>query len=133
MEVLYVDDDLDDLQLFREALEEIDPSIVCLMATTGQEALTLLRSGASPDLIFIDVVMPEMDGVTFLTKMRQIDPLCASKAVLMSVSFYNMNEEIMKRLGASFIKKPDHYNDLVVMLTNYLNKDADNLPLSKAL
>ena len=43
MNVFYADDDEDDIDLFREALQIIDPAIVCSTARDGHEALGKLR------------------------------------------------------------------------------------------
>jgi len=133
MTVLYVDDDEDDLQLFKEAAEEIDSSIICLLANSGHEPLVLLENGASPDLIFLDITMPEMDGVTCLTKIREMEKFQETKIILMSVSLYIINKERIKSLNAGFIKKPNNYTDLVLILAGYFNKSADNLSISEPL
>jgi two-component system chemotaxis response regulator CheY len=42
-------------------------------ATNGQEALTLLQHGLRPDLCIVDMKMPEIDGITFIQRIRS-DP-----------------------------------------------------------
>ena len=61
--VFLVDDDPDDQVLFVDALERIDPSITCLKANDGYEALSILkRLSFPPDIIFVDMNMPRMNG-----------------------------------------------------------------------
>ena len=61
MVVLNVDDDQEDREFFCDALKEIDASIVCLVAESGMEALSLLQSHMPlPDYIFLDINMPMM-------------------------------------------------------------------------
>ena len=43
MVVLNVDDDQEDREFFRDALREVDPTITCLMAKSGTEALVILE------------------------------------------------------------------------------------------
>lgn len=40
-------------------------------ATKGEEALEKLRGGANPDVLMLDVVMPSLDGIGLLKKIRQ--------------------------------------------------------------
>lgn len=70
---LLVDDDYEDAHIFREALEKVDPDVLCYYALNGQDALDKLESQeiAIPDLIFLDMKMPIMDGTKFLGLIRQ--------------------------------------------------------------
>jgi signal transduction histidine kinase/CheY-like chemotaxis protein len=66
--VLVVDDDPSALQLFSSMLHVCDPSLEIVTAAGGQEALGQLR-GAPPDLMLLDIVMPDMDGWQVLEAM----------------------------------------------------------------
>ncbi|HEY0743325.1 MAG TPA: hypothetical protein VGD40_17780 [Chryseosolibacter sp.] len=46
--ILYVDDDIDDQDIFIEVLKEVQPSITCVVASNGIEALELLKKLSSP-------------------------------------------------------------------------------------
>ena len=73
MVVLNVDDDHEDREFFCDALREIDPSVVCLIAASGMEALALLQDrDALPDYIFLDINMPMMDGLAAQTGGRSV-------------------------------------------------------------
>ena len=73
--ILVVDDDNDDRELFSEALASVDPVIVCDQATDGAEALKRLstREIDKPDIIFLDINMPVMNGWQFLSKLKSED------------------------------------------------------------
>jgi len=70
---LLVDDDYEDAHVFRETLEKVDPDVLCYYALHGQDALDKLESReiAVPDIIFLDMKMPVMDGRKFLELIRQ--------------------------------------------------------------
>jgi CheY-like chemotaxis protein len=72
--ILIVDDDVH----IREALSEILEArgYTVLEAANGLEALGLLRSGPLPAAIVVDLMMPVMDGYTFLEEQRK-DPALA--------------------------------------------------------
>lgn len=59
--VLVVDDDRDTLLLFTQMLQICDKSIEVITASDGEEALAILRR-IVPDLMLLDIVMPDMDG-----------------------------------------------------------------------
>jgi two-component system, chemotaxis family, chemotaxis protein CheY len=69
--VMIVDDDQD----IRDALSEFleDEGFKVITADNGRDALDLLRGGASPRVILLDLMMPVMDGWSFL-KERRKDP-----------------------------------------------------------
>ena len=68
--VLVVDDEPDALQLFGRMLRAGGRGCRVLRAANGREALEMLR-WQRPDVILLDLVMPEMDGYHFLEAMRQ--------------------------------------------------------------
>ncbi len=70
--VLLVDDEPEILQLFTRMLFSAGRGYEVLQARNVQRALALLREHR-PDVVLLDLVMPEMDGFQFLHKMRE-DP-----------------------------------------------------------
>ena len=62
--VLIVDDDEDDRDLFCIAVHELEPKINCILARNGEEALQglHLEKFPKPDLIFLDLNMPRLNG-----------------------------------------------------------------------
>jgi CheY-like chemotaxis protein len=69
---LLVDDDYEDAHVFRETLENVDPDVLCYYALHGRDAWDKLESGeiAIPDIVFLDMKMPVMDGREFLELIR---------------------------------------------------------------
>jgi CheY-like chemotaxis protein len=70
--VLIVDDEPEALRLFRRMLASSGTQYRVLRARSGQEAMTVLRS-QHPDVVLLDLVMPEMDGFQVLEAKSQ-DP-----------------------------------------------------------
>jgi len=67
--VLAVDDDPDVRAVIRQAIEGVD--LIAAEAANGREALEWLDKNPAPALILLDLMMPEMDGFEFLTRMRK--------------------------------------------------------------
>ncbi len=71
MKVFLIDDDQDDREIFRDALNECDPDITFLCANNGPEALSTIDSmNDMPDVIFADNYMPVMSGIECLQALR---------------------------------------------------------------
>ena len=70
--IIVIDDDADDLELMKDAIAEVDSSLVCISFIYADEALQLLAKGQiiQPDYIFVDINMPRLDGPTFLETLR---------------------------------------------------------------
>lgn len=117
--VLFVDDDEDDKLVFGHALKAIDTSIQYLTAADGQEALKILSEELVilPDLIFMDLNMPKMDGFTCLDKIKQNKDLKEIPVMILSTSTNPKDMEKAKNLGAkTFITKPSTYSGLIETL-----------------
>lgn len=121
--VLIADDDPDDIEMFVEALHEIDDHIHCLSAGNGHEALRLLNvvNAPKPDVIFMDLNMPKLNGKQCLIKLKQQQQFADIPVVIFTTSKLDDDNEEMRRLGAvDFITKPPKFSDLVNILLNLL-------------
>jgi CheY-like chemotaxis protein len=81
--VLIVDDQPEALLLFRRMLASADREYRVLRASNGRQALDILAE-ERPDVILLDLVMPEMDGFRFLAIMRSDPGLCEIPVVAIS-------------------------------------------------
>jgi CheY-like chemotaxis protein len=111
--ILYVDDDSDDLLIFKELLFDINPTIKYLHARNGKEAFELLEElVVIPDYIFLDINMPVMDGQTFLTQLRQDTRFRAVPVIVYTTSTRPDDRTLFEGLGANdYIVKPSSYVD----------------------
>jgi len=118
--LLYIDDDPEDMEFFREALKTVDPSCICIGARNGAEGLQLLTK-ITPDMIFLDINMPVMDGKETL-KSIQVDSRLNKLPVFMLSTTSNPRErEVFRKLGAkACLIKPSSFNALCDTLKDYL-------------
>src|SRR5687768_6390355 len=80
--ILMVDDDKHDQELFAEMLNEADSSAILSIAMNGQQALEVLRNApVLPDLIFLDLNMPIMNGFEFLEHIKSKEQYKAFKRI----------------------------------------------------
>jgi|SRR5688572_5819537 CheY-like chemotaxis protein len=123
MIILGVDDDHDDLEIFREALREVNGSIECITARNGVEALDLLTDKLLilPDYIFLDINMPFMDGKQCLQEIKKQEILRDIPVVMYSTTSHANEIDNYLKLGASrFVVKPPTFNKLVETLQQVL-------------
>lgn len=80
-------------------------------AANGAEALRLLQEQPDIDMILSDINMPEMDGLTLLTKLAKQNPLL--KSVIVSAYSDMDNIRVAMNRGAfDFLCKPINFEDL---------------------
>ena len=97
--VLYVDDDADDRALFVEGLRTINSGAECILAVDGMDALHKLKNGPLPDCIFIDINMPRMDGLSFLSVLKK-DPVYSKiKTFILSTALSGQDQLTARRFG----------------------------------
>lgn len=126
--VFIIDDDQDDREMFVEVVAEINNSIICITASNGQEALQLLQDqGENPDLIFLDLNMPRMNGKQFLSKLKNMHTYSSIPVIIYSTSKNEADREETKQLGADlFITKPSSLQELKKELEIvFAQKNAD--------
>jgi CheY-like chemotaxis protein len=117
MIILIVDDDAEDLELFCQAVAEIDPSISCLEAYNGLEALKLLkRESMLPDYIFLDINMPLMNGRRCLEEIKKNETYRHIPVVIYSTTRDPKQIKEYKDMGADFLSKPNSFEELLVAL-----------------
>ncbi|WP_100331514.1 sporulation transcription factor Spo0A [Bacillus xiapuensis] len=113
IKVAIVDDNRELVKLLEEYISSQEDMEVVAKANNGQECLELL-SEARPEVLILDIIMPHVDGLAVLEKMRSID-LSPMPNVIMLTAFGQ--EDVTKKaveLGASyFMLKPFDMESLV--------------------
>ena len=122
---LLIDDDADDVEVFEIALQETNRDIRLLKAADGEEAIELLKNTALkelPELIFMDINMPHMDGKRCLVEIRRYNSFKELQVIMYSTTSDERDVEECLKLGASdFVSKPTDITHLVGILKKYAN------------
>lgn len=123
--LLLIDDDEDDHFFFKDSIESINPTLHCETATNGKIALNKLKASASlPDLIFLDLNMPVMNGFEFLTQFKKENALNKVPVGIFTTSNSIRDKELAKDLGAIFfLTKPNDLKILQKKLQQILSAD----------
>ena len=116
--ILLVDDDIEDHEIFNAALTVASNTASCMAITNAIEAFDKLdRNELKPDVIFLDVNMPFMNGLDFLKKVKATKHLEPIHVIMFSTSANPATISAAKELGAiNFITKPSGFDELVNIL-----------------
>lgn len=106
LNVLHVDDEPDIREVASMSLG-IDPDIEVRSAASGDEALRILEAGWRPDVILLDVMMPELDGPGTLERLRRLPGHEQTPVIFMTARAQAQEQDHFLALGAiAVIVKP---------------------------
>jgi len=113
--ILLIDDDADDQEIFYAALHTISDVVACIAISYAREALEKLRSKEiTPDVIFLDLNMPIMTGQQFLLEIKKEEALKTIPVVIFSTTANQTTINLTLELGAhAFITKPTKFDELI--------------------
>jgi CheY-like chemotaxis protein len=131
MILLFIDDDSEDTDLFREAVAYINDTeliskdqepVECIVANDGYEAIQMIPGlRRAPDYIFLDINMPVMGGKDCLKHLKSNPEYSAIPVIMFSTTCTERDTVEFKSLGAiDCIKKPNGFKDLVRILSKYI-------------
>ncbi len=127
--LMVVDDNGGTLRTIKKMLE---PEYKVLLASSGPRALTILQK-EMPDLIILDVLMPEMDGFETYNALRKLEKKAGRKqtpVIFLTAEHDSEVEQKGLKLGASdFIRKPFNEEILLKRIQNSItnSKTIENL------
>lgn len=133
MKCFLIDDDEDDRDIFISALNRINPSFTCATAIHGEDALSILKDKPEfvPDVIFLDLNMPRMDGRTCLKELKKKPLLSDIPIIIFTTSSHHKDVNDTFILGAShYLVKPTSFNILVATLTSYFEGNHSDFLLT---
>jgi len=118
--VLVVDDEEIDLDMVKTVLQY---SYDVITAKSGKEALGLFYQGLVPDLILLDLMMPDMDGWNTYSRIKAIGDLHDIPIAIFTASDDPEDMQHAQKIGAvDYIKKPYDKDDLLNRIEKNLKK-----------
>ncbi len=128
--ILIVDDDLDTLKLVGVMLQRRGYRIMA--ANSGPKALAMVKEEV-PDLILLDVMMPEMDGFEVARRLRA-NPQTANIPILMFTAKSQVDDKLAGfDAGADdYLTKPAHPAELLARVQKLLRQPRGTSPLQAA-
>ncbi len=129
--ILIVDDDLDTLRLVGLMLQRQGYQISA--ATNGQQGLDKAYE-EDPDLILLDVMMPDMDGYEVTRRLRQ-NPATATTPILMFTAKTQLDDKVVGfEVGVNdYLTKPTHPSELQARVKTLLARVSEKKPVSNTV
>lgn len=134
LQVLLVDDDATDRELFRDAIELSGHKCSVDEAANGEEALAAIANGRQPHLIILDLNMPVKDGRETLKELKSNPQLRCIPVCVMSTSSAHFDVQRAYENGAClFLVKPHDFRQLTQMTNSLLGLFSQFVTLPGAI
>lgn len=119
LKVFLIEDDAIEVMKLKRAIKKLQLAHELIEAKNGEEALSLLRDNdILPDIIFLDLNMPKINGIEFLKIIKEDDVLKYIPTVILTTSNNRKDVLTCYQIGiAGYIIKPLKYE-------HYVNKIA---------
>ena len=121
-DILLIDDDEDDCEIFLFAIQKVSGERNYTTLNHAAKALQQLETNQlQPDLIFLDLNMPVMNGVQFLSEIKKNARLKEIPVIILTTSSQPELVDQTKALGAhDFVTKPSDFSDFVKIFESIL-------------
>jgi two-component system OmpR family response regulator len=121
--VLLIDDEKPYAEIIKSVLESLDIDV--LIACDSKEALNFLQQ-IIPDLILLDVMMPDVDGLTLLRWLREHSEKDIPIHVVSARAMTEDREAALSAGADGFLAKPFAIDDLQDLVRRYLPLPISN-------
>jgi signal transduction histidine kinase/CheY-like chemotaxis protein len=119
--ILVVEDDVRNIFALSSVLEPLGGNI--MIARNGREALTRLASKPMPDIVLMDIMMPEMDGITAMQEIRRKPELRDLPIIALTAKAMPDDQQRCLAAGANdYITKPIDVDKLVSLIRIWMPK-----------
>lgn len=112
VKVLFIEDDMIESMKLQRAISKFQCKHTIVEAKNGEEALAILNSGDLPDIIFLDLNMPRMSGIEFLSILKADERLKYLPTIILTTS--ENRTDLLKCFSigiAGYVIKPLKYED----------------------
>ena len=115
---LIVDDNNVNLKVAERLFKSVNSDVVCL--TSGKDCLEEIKNNKKYDLIFLDDMMPEMDGTTVLNELKEIEGFNTKVIILTAKEESGLKEKYLAKGFDDYLAKPIKKEELIKVLNTNL-------------
>jgi len=129
--IMLADDDKEDCYLFEKALKEIPIATSLITVSNGEDLMDYLYKNSTnlPDVLFLDLSMPQKTGFECLIEIKEDKKLEALHVAIFTTSFtqvidveHNLKKTLSNMGSQNYIRKPSGFKELIHLIHQALNK-----------
>lgn len=122
IEVLIVDDNKEFCQILADFFEINEGFLVSDIAYNGEEALDLIKQGLEPDVLIIDLIMPQLDGIGVLEELNEQNLINDMKIIALTAFGQEQMMKTVIELGVDYyIMKPFDLDKLITRIKQLMD------------
>lgn len=126
IEVLIVDDNKEFCQILVDFFEMNEDFMVSDIAYNGEEALDLIKQGLEPDILIIDLIMPQLDGIGVLEELNEQNLINDMKIIALTAFGQEQMMKTVIELGVDYyIMKPFDLDKLITRIKQLMDDSKD--------
>ena len=122
--IMIVDDEPDQILAVKKNLGGSDGKYEVIGADSGMQCLELLENNRIPDLILLDIMMPEMNGWKVFDRLKEKPSWRDIPVVFLTARTDRVAENAGGFLGDDYIEKPYEIEDLKIRIDKVLKKTS---------
>jgi CheY-like chemotaxis protein len=122
VKIMVVDDDPDQISTVKYVLESLDKSYEVVGANDGTQCLQLLKDKQIPDLILLDIMMPEMNGWEVYNHLKENSLWKNIPVIFLTARTDRVAKNAGGFLGDDYIEKPFNREELMKRIDEVLKK-----------
>ena len=120
---MVVDDEPDQVLTLKYCLKSIGNEFEVIAASNGEECLEKLKNSKDlPDLILLDVMMPDMNGFEVYDNLKNDPKLSYTPVIFLTASNDEFEKDVGEILADDYIMKPFETEDLIKRIRKTLDK-----------
>lgn len=115
--ILFADDNENTLNLMGQAATLL--GYQAILAETGKEVIQLIKEN-NPNIIFLDLLLPDLDGITLLKKIKETPEIQDIPVIILSAGVTADDASVCRKFGAAdYIQKPIPLQKLQDVIQKY--------------
>lgn len=128
LKILLIEDDMIEVMKLNRTITSLKLQHEIIEANNGEEALTILEKKSNlPDIILLDLNMPKLNGIEFLSILKNNDQLKHIPTVILTTSSNKKDLKECFEIGVSgYVLKPLKYDDYVAKVSKILDYWSTN-------
>ncbi|OQY55677.1 MAG: hypothetical protein DRR08_07595 [Candidatus Parabeggiatoa sp. nov. 2] len=117
--IVVVDDSVTSISLYEFSIEPLQVNFIGFKSS--EEALPYLQEH-QPDLLFLDIIMPGMDGLSLLRHLRTLAHQKDTRVIMVTSKDYAQDRQVAKQLGTeAFLVKPLKFKEIREIVCKYVD------------